>query len=173
MNKRLLLLTLCCVLLFPIAVHAVEAAEASAPDWTISVLPKPTKEELERQRWSYVFVNDIGRYAFDNTSLHVAETDKQLIHVLVKTIFTDPKVIVHLNEQYKAKLNSGDKVASSEMQLVFQIKQKKYAVTEIKVLSEQGRVLEDSKQRATFIPVTPKTFTDSMYEIAKKYEREN
>lgn len=173
MKKRLLLLTLCCVLLFPIAVQAAVAAETSATDWAISVLPKPTKEEIERQRWSYVFANDIGRYAFDNTSLHVDETDKQLVHVLVKTIFTDPKVIAHLNEQYKAKLNPGDKVASSEMQLVFQIKQKKYAVTETKVLSEQGTVLEDSKQTATLVPVTPKTFTDSMYEIAKKYEREN
>jgi len=170
MKNLLLVLLLGCSLLPGIPVQAAEPAENSPPTWEISVRPKPTAEEIERQRWFGVFANDIGLYMFDNKSLHIDETDKNLVHVLVRTIFADPKVIGKLNEKYKAKLSEGDKVAFSEMQLVIQLKEKRYAVTETRVVSEQGIVLEDAKKTAGFVSVTPKTFAESMYYIAKSYE---
>ncbi|QDR82226.1 hypothetical protein [Sporomusa termitida] len=171
-KKRLLLVLLCCFLL-PGPVQAEEQAETSPLDWQISVLKKPTAEDLERQRWSYVFANDIGRYAFDNKSLRKDEADKKLVYVLVKTIFTDPEVIGKLTEKYKQQLPANDKVAYSEMQMVFQVRGKKYAVTESRVFSEQGTLLEETKKSAKFAAVTPKTFADSMYDIARNYEKNN
>ncbi|SDE11593.1 hypothetical protein [Sporomusa acidovorans] len=170
--KNLLLLALLWCMLHPgIPVWAAEQAEKSPLDWELSVRPKPTAEELERQRWSGVFANDIGLYLFDNQSLHVDETDKNLVHVLVRTIFADPKIIDKLNERYKEKLGKDDKVAASEMEMVFQLKAKRYAVTATKVVSERGIVLEDTKKTASFVAVTPKTFAESMYYIAQNYDR--
>lgn len=163
---------LCCLLL-PGPVQAEDQAKKSPLDWQISVLKKPTAEEVERQRWSYVFTNDIGRFAFDNKSLLKDEEDKNLVYVLVKTIFSDPEIIGKLTEKYKQQLPENDKVAYSEMQMVFQLKEKLYAVTESRVFSEQGTLLEETKKPANFAAVTPKTFADSMYDIARNYARNN
>ena len=173
MKKRLLLFTLCCYLLSGNAVQAEEAAGNSPPAWEISVQPKPTAKEIEQDRWSYVFANDIAIYAFDHQSLKLDEEDKKVVHVLTKTIFTDMKVIGNLNEKYKEKLSPGDKVAYCEMQMVFQLKKKTYAVTETRVYSAQGTVLEDHQQSEKFVPVPSKTFADSMYDIARNFEKNN
>ena len=124
----LMLLVVCCCLCAGIAAQAEEQAGNSPANWEISVKPKPTPAEIEQERWSYVFANDIGIYAFDNKSLKLDEADKRLVYVLVKTTFTDPKVIDSLNEKYKVKLNAGDTVDCSEVQLTFQTKNKTYAL---------------------------------------------
>ena len=168
--KKIVLCMLLCCFLLP---GPVQAEDSSPLDWQISVLKKPTAEEVERQRWSYVFANDIGQYAFDTKSLRKDETDKKLVYVLVKTIFLDPEVIGKLTERYKQQLPENDKVAYSEMQMVFQVRSKMYAVTESRVYSEQGTLLEETKKAAKFAAVTPQTFADSMYDIARNYERNN
>ncbi|WP_312561521.1 hypothetical protein [Anaerospora sp.] len=171
MKKQVVLMTLCLLLLAGIPVQAEETAKTSPMDWEISILPKPTQEDLEKQRWSPVFSNDIGIYTFDNKSLVFDETDKNLVHVFTKTTFVDKKIIKSLNEKYKEQLNAGDKVLCSEMEMVFHIKQKTYAVIGTKVWSEQGISLEDKKQTGKFAPVTPNTFADTMYDIARNFAR--
>lgn len=171
MKILFLLLMLTCFLLLPAVAVQAETTAPSSPEWEISVLPKPTAAELEQQRWTYVFANDIGIYAFDNKSITIDEKDKNLMHVLVKTIFSDPKTIEKLNEQYKNKLGEADKVSYSEMQMVFQVKKKEYAVTATQVVSEQGLILRNTTQEARFLPVPVKTFADSMYEIVKAYKQ--
>lgn len=166
-----LLFVLGCGLVTGIPAQAEDQAGSSPANWEISVKPKPTPEEIERGRWSAVFANDIGLYEFDNKSLKLDEEDKQQVQVLVKVTFTDPKIIDSLSEKYKAKLSAGDKVACSEIQMVFRIRQKTYAVTESRVFSDQGTVLAETRQAARFVPVPVKTFADSMYEIARHYER--
>ncbi len=173
MRKPLLFFTLCCFLLIVIPVQAKEVIPTSPLNWEISVLPKPTPEEIERDRWSYVFTNNIGIYVFDRQSLQLDAEDKKVVHILTKTIFNDPKIIAQLNEKYKEKLSQADKVSYSEMQMVFQIKTKTYTVTKTRVVSAQGIVLEDSQQTGKFVPVVPQTFADSMYDMAKKYEQNN
>lgn len=171
MKKQAGLLTLFLLLAAIVPIQAAEETKSSPLEWEISVLPKPTQEELEKQRWSYVFSNDIGKYAFDKQSLCVDEVDKNLVHVLTKTTFTDQKIIRSLNEKYKEKLKASDKVFASEIEMVFHIRQKTYAVVGTKVWSEQGVSLEDTKQAGRFTPVTPQTFADAMFDIARSFVR--
>lgn len=171
MKKQVILMTLCLLLFAGIPVQAEETAKTSPMDWEISVLPKPTQEELERQRWSHVFSNDIGIYTFDNKSLAIDEAEQNLVHVLTKTTFADKNIIKSLNEKYKDQLKLGDKVSSSEMEMVFDIKQKMYAVVGTKVWSEQGLSLEENKQTGKFAPITPNTFAATMYDIARNFVR--
>ena len=173
MKRSILLLALCCWLLAGIVVQAEEPSAASPADWEISVRPKPTAQEMEKARWSPVFANDSAIYEFDPKSLHSDKADKNLVHVSTKTTFTDPKVSGNLNERYKEKLTEDDKVAYIEIELVFQIRQKMYAVTGTKVFSEQGRLLEERRPAEKFAPVPVKTLADSMYDIAKNYLRNN
>ncbi|MCM0760542.1 MULTISPECIES: hypothetical protein [Sporomusa] len=173
MTKQILLFALCLLLLAAVPVQAEEPPANSPLDWELSVRPKPSEAEIERQRWVQVFKNDIGIFAFDHTSLKVDEADNNLVHVLTKTIFTDPKLIGNLHDKYQEKLTAEDKVAYSEIWMAFKTRDKTYAVTGIKVVSEQGTVLEERQQTAKFAPVPVKTFADSMYEIVKNYVRNN
>ena len=40
-----------------------QVAKQKAIDWEISMMPKPTAEEVEAARWSVVVENDLGVYA--------------------------------------------------------------------------------------------------------------
>lgn len=171
--KKRILLAVCLLLLAVVPVQAEEPPVNPPLDWEISVRPKPSEEEIERQRWLHVFSNDIGTFVFDHKSLKVDEADNNLVHVLTKTIFTDPKLIDSLNDKYREKLITTDKVAYSEIWMAFKTRDRTYAVTGIKVVSEQGTVLEERQQTAKFAPVPVKTFADSMYEIVKNYVRNN
>lgn len=173
MKKRVMILVLCCCLFTAISGQAEKPPANSPLDWEISIQPKPDEQEIERNRWAGVFANDIGIYAFDHKSMHLDEADRNVVHVLTKTIFTDPKVIASLNEKYKEKLPAEDEVSYSEMQMVFQIKQKTYAVIGTKVFSKQGKLLEDRQQTVKFADIPVKTFAESMYDIAKNYQINN
>ncbi len=173
MKKRILLVTLCCWFFTGITVQAVEPSSPAPLAWEISVRPKPTEQEIEKARWYPVFANDIAIYEFDPKSLRSDEADKNLVRVLTRTTFTDPKVSGTLNEKYKEKLTEDDKVAYVEIELVFQIRQKLYSVSGTKVLSEQGKLLEERQPAEKFAPVPAKTLADSMYDIAKNYQRNN
>ena len=173
MKIQILLFALCLLFFTAVPVQAEERPARERLDWEISVRPKPSEEEIERQRWVQVFSNDIGIFAFDHKSLKVDEADNNLVHVLTKTIFTDPKLIGSLNDKYQDKLVAADKVAYGEIWMAFKTRGKTYAVTGIKVVSEQGTVLEERQQTAKFVPVPVKTFADSMYEFVKNYVRNN
>lgn len=170
-SVALLVLSLC--LLFCMPVQAEDAAGQSPLNWEISVLPKPTPEQIEQERWVFVFANEIGIYTFDHTSMQLDSQDKNQVHVLIKTIFTDPKVITRLNEKYKTMLKEGETVLSSELQMVLDLKGKSYTVTETRVYSKQGSLLEERKQPGKSAPILSNSFADAMYKIAQNYIREH
>lgn len=171
MKKVLLILMLIWIILPGLMVQAKEQAAPDGMNWEISVLKKPTPEEEESNRWLRVCMNEIGNYLIDCKSLAVDEKDKNKVHVLVKTQFISPTVLAQLNERYKDKMGADDKVACSEIQMVFQINEKTYAMTETKVFSVKGVLLETVTKEAKYNPVPIKTFADSMYDIAKMVER--
>ena len=173
MKKRIILVALCCWLLTGLTAQAAEPPSTEPLGWEISVRPKPTAQEIEKARWSPVFANDIAIYEFDPKSLHSDEADKNLVHVLTRTTFTDPKVNGTLNEKYKEKLTEDDKVAYVEIEMVFQVRKKMYSVSGTKVFSEQGKLLEERQPAEKFAPVPVKTLADSMYDIVKAYLRDN
>lgn len=171
MKKRVLLLSLCWLLVSGTPVQAEEAVPPAALDWEISVLPKPSQEELERERWLPLLANDVGQYLFDRHSLQPSEADPTQVQVTIKTVFANPKVISSLNDKYKANLSAGDKVASSEMKMLFQLEQRTYALTEIYVLSQRGIVLEERKQTTQFQVIPTKSVAEAMYDIVRGYKK--
>lgn len=154
---------------YPQSGQTAEQSGGTAADWQISIKPKPTPEELEQERWITAFRNDTGIYAFDKTSLKKAESGKDTVRVLVKTTFTDAKVIDGLTRKYKEQLKPEDKVAYSEIQMIFQLRTGNYAITELKIVGKQGSVVEEPKREEQFKPVTPKTFAETMYRIVRNY----
>ena len=74
MKKSIMLLTICMMCLFAVSANAAEknAAEKNAEEpinWEISMIPKPTAEEIEAARWSIVLENTMGIYTYDMDSL--------------------------------------------------------------------------------------------------------
>lgn len=173
-KKIIVFLVLFSIVPFLSVYAAAKAEEPARGSWEMKISreKKLTPEEEERERWVGVFANDIGIYMFDCKSLAMVENEKNSVNVLVRTIFTNSKVVTQLNEQYKAKLNADDKVGFSEMLMTFKVDKRKYVVKETKVCSAQGVLLEEIKAKeAVFKEVLVKTFADSMYEVAKAFSR--
>ena len=153
--------------------HAEEASKESPWDWQISARPKPTQEEIELERWAPVFATDMANYEFDRKSLFFDKNDPNVVHVLTRTTFTNAKTISSLTKKYHQFLQEKESIAYSEALLAFQIQQKTYEITELKLFSNQHRLIEEKTLSGTFRPITEKTFAEAMFNLAKIHQYNN
>ncbi|NCD08662.1 MAG: hypothetical protein EOL98_04410 [Negativicutes bacterium] len=144
------------------------AAEEQGSNWEISMQPKMTAAEIENARWSFILQNDFGVYAYDNKSLKF-DDKKDLVSVIVKTVFTSEDVLKKLNQTYADKLNNNDKTSYCEMLMLFNPQEKSYAVKKMDVYSKQGMKLETKENKIKMVPVPEKTFAEAMLEIAAAF----
>lgn len=173
--KRFLLILFCSVVLINIASGA-KAAEVSTNNpinWEISMMPKPSAEEVEAARWSVIVENDIGIYAYDMDSIQYfmdedKSIDKNIINVKVKTLFTDKDILKKLKNDYKDELAKKEKVAYCEMDMQFSIKDKTYLVQRMDVYTDKHRLIESKINKTGFVPVPEKSFAEAMYDICSK-----
>lgn len=109
MKKLIMLLTICMMCLLAVSASAAEKNDEAPPiNWEISMMPKPTAEEIEAARWSIVLENTMGVYAYDMDSLYFPEekngvVNKDLVNVIVKTVFTDKELLKRMNKTYLMK----------------------------------------------------------------------
>ena len=176
MKKLLLLLQACCMILLvsSTALAAENTANTNPHNWEISMMPKPTAEEIEAARWSLVVENDIGVYAYDMDSLEFAvkkndEQDKNMVKVLVKTVFTNKDVLKKLQKDYADKLEGKEKVLYCKMDMQFNLKDKTYNVKQMNVYTNKDRQIDIKRNRGKFVPVPEKTFAEAMLEICQQY----
>ncbi len=158
---------LLCNMFFSVCL-AMEANKDSAIDWKISVKEKLTPEELEAMRWTEVFQNELAQYFFEVKSIQPDSADKDQIHVTVKAIYRDKAVINNLNEYYRKNLEKEDSIACSEMQMIFQLHKRMYAVKNLKLYSSKRVLIVEQTKDVSFVPVPVKTFADTMYEFVRK-----
>ena len=170
MKKIIMLLALCMMCLFSFVVNAEENKAANPMNWEISMMPKPTEEEIEAARWSIVLENNMGVYAYDMDSLHFEEVkngvvDKNIVNVFVKTVFTDKDLLKKMNKTYAEKLAKKEKVQYCEMLMQFNVVSKTYGVKQMEVYGSKGTKLESKINNGELVPVPEKTFAEAMLEI--------
>ena len=170
MKKIIMLLALCMMCLFSFVVSAEENKAANPMNWEISMMPKPTEEEIEAARWSIVLENNMGVYAYDMDSLHFEEVkngvvDKNIVNVFVKTVFTDKDLLKRMNKTYAEKLAKKEKVQYCEMLMQFNVASKTYGVKQMEVYGSKGTKLESKINNGELVPVPEKTFAEAMLEI--------
>ena len=106
MKKLFMAIMLMLICTTSAAVYAAESEQPQNPmNWEISMMPKPTAEEIEAARWSIITENDIGIYAYDIDSLRFAvntdgSSDKNIVTAEVKTIFTNKDILKKLKKDY-------------------------------------------------------------------------
>ena len=169
-KKKIMLLALCMMCLFSFVVSAEENKAANPMNWEISMMPKPTEEEIEAARWSIVLENNMGVYAYDMDSLHFEEVkngvvDKNIVNVFVKTVFTDKDLLKKMNKTYAEKLAKKEKVQYCEMLMQFNVASKTYGVKQMEVYGSKGTKLESKINNGELVPVPEKTFAEAMLEI--------
>ena len=169
-KKIIMLLALCMMCLFSFVVSAEENKAANPMNWEISMMPKPTEEEIEAARWSIVLENNMGVYAYDMDSLHFEEVkngvvDKNIVNVFVKTVFTDKDLLKKMNKTYAEKLAKKEKVQYCEMLMQFNVASKTYGVKQMEVYGSKGTKLESKINNGELVPVPEKTFAEAMLEI--------
>jgi hypothetical protein len=171
MKKLIMLLTICMMCLLAVSASAAEKNDEAPPiNWEISMMPKPTAEEIEAARWSIVLENTMGVYAYDMDSLYFPEEkngvlNKDLVNVIVKTVFTDKELLKKMNKTYAEKLAKKEKVQYCEMLMQFNVADKTYGVKQMDVYGSKGTKLETKINNGELIPVTEKTFAEAMLEI--------
>ena len=171
MKKLIMLLTICMMCLLAVSASAAEKNDEAPPiNWEISMMPKPTAEEIEAARWSIVLENTMGVYAYDIDSLYFPEekngvVNKDLVNVVVKTVFTDKELLKKMNKTYAEKLAKKEKVQYCEMLMQFNVADKTYGVKQMDVYGSKGTKLETKINNGELIPVPEKTFAEAMLEI--------
>ena len=171
MKKLIMLLTICMMCLLAVSASAAEKNDEAPPiNWEISMMPKPTAEEIEAARWSIVLENTMGVYAYDMDSLYFPEekngvVNKDLVNVVVKTVFTDKELLKKMNKTYAEKLAKKEKVQYCEMLMQFNAADKTYGVKQMDVYGSKGTKLETKINKGELIPVPEKTFAEAMLEI--------
>lgn len=171
MKKLIMLLTICMMCLLAVSASAAEKNDEAPPiNWEISMMPKPTAEEIEAARWSIVLENTMGVYAYDMDSLYFPEekngvVNKDLVNVVVKTVFTDKELLKEMNKTYAEKLAKKEKVQYCEMLMQFNAADKTYGVKQMDVYGSKGTKLETKINNGELIPVPEKTFAEAMLEI--------
>lgn len=171
MKKLIILLTICMMCLLAVSASAAEKNDEAPPiNWEISMMPKPTAEEIEAARWSIVLENTMGVYAYDMDSLYFPEekngvVNKDLVNVVVKTVFTDKELLKKMNKTYAEKLAKKEKVQYCEMLMQFNAADKTYGVKQMDVYGSKGTKLETKINNGELIPVPEKTFAEAMLEI--------
>lgn len=171
MKKLIMLLTICMMCLLAVSASAAEKNDEAPPiNWEISMMPKPTAEEIEAARWSIVLENNMGVYAYDMDSLYFPEekngvVNKDLVNVVVKTVFTDKELLKKMNKTYAEKLAKKEKVQYCEMLMQFNAADKTYGVKQMDVYGSKGTKLETKINNGELIPVPEKTFAEAMLEI--------
>ena len=120
MKKIIMLLALCMMCLFSFVVNAEENKADNPMNWEISMMPKPTEEEIEAARWSIVLENNMGVYAYDMDSLHFEEVkngvvDKNIVNVASNTYgVKQMEVYGSKGTKLESKINNGELVPVPE-----------------------------------------------------------
>ena len=152
----------------------VEEVPENPMDWSISTSPPMSEEEKEAARWSLILENDLGLYAYDMSTLgYVSDkngtVDTNLVGATVKTLFTDKKILKKLQEQYASKLKGKEKVQYCLLDMQYNMAEKTYTVTEMRVFTNKNRIIETKKNKTGFVPVPEKSFAEAMYEICQQF----
>ena len=181
MKKIALLLLVSLLLTLQTSVLAarrqVEEVPENPMDWSISTSPPMSEEEKEAARWSLILENDLGLYAYDMSTLgYVSDkngtVDTNLVGATVKTLFTDKKILKKLQEQYASKLKGKEKVQYCLLDMQYNMAEKTYTVTEMRVFANKNRIIETKKNKTGFVPVPEKSFAEAMYEICQQFVTE-
>ena len=143
-------------------------------NWQISMMPEPTAEEIEAARWSVVVENDLGVYAYDMSSLDFGkdkkdEYDKNIVNVLVKTVFTNKDVLKKLKQDYATKLEGKEKVLYCKMDMQYKMKETSYTVKTMQVFTNTDRQIDVKKNKNKFAPIPEKSFAEALYEVCQKF----
>ena len=175
MRKILLILCACLMFFANNTLWANEAvAQQKAIDWEISMMPKPTAEEIEAARWSVVVENDLGIYAYDMGSLDFEQVadgkyDANTVNVLVKTVFINKDVLKKLKKDYESKLQGKEKVLYCSMQMQYKMQEKLYTVKAMEVFTNTNRQIDVKKNNNKFAPIPKKSFAEALYEVCQKF----
>lgn len=148
-------------------------AEQNPMNWEISMMPKPTAEEIEAARWSVVVENDLGIYAYDMGSLGFEGTnekyDKNIVNVLVKTLFTNKDVLKKLKKDYADKLEGKEKVLYCLMDMQYKMNEKTYTVKKMEVFTNKDKQVDLKNNKAKFAPIPEGSFAEALYEVCQKF----
>ena len=177
--KKLFLIVCACFTMLLCAGNAFANNPVPQPNqdpmnWEISMMPKPTAEEIEAAHWSVVVENDLGVYAYDMGSLDFAkdkndEYDRNVVNVLVKTVFTNKDVLKKLKQDYAEKLEGKEKVLYCKMDMQYKMKEKAYTVKTMQVFTNTDRQIDVKKNKNKFAPIPEKSFAEALYEVCQKF----
>ena len=73
--------------------------------------------------------------------------DRNIVNVLVKTVFTNKDVLKKLKQDYAEKLEGKEKVLYCKMDMQYKMKEKTYTVKTMQVFTNKDRQIDEKKNK--------------------------
>jgi hypothetical protein len=175
--KKFMLVFLCLGMMFSVAFASEQKPEA-VDKWEISMMPKETPKEMERNKWSLILENNLGIYAYDNTSVRFVRDNKgkknlNQVEADIKTVFVNKDTLKQIDAKYSKQLKKGDTTSYCLIHMIFNTANKTYTTTSMQVFSKKGKELDYKAEAAKFSPIPEKSFAEAMLEVVNQYVTEN
>ena len=116
-----------------------------------------------------IFANDIALYRFDVQSIRQNETDPDEVQMTVQAVYTDKKIPEQMKAAYASRLKGDRMPVCSEMELRFQMKEERYAITAVRIYDQHHEVVDESSRDAEYRKIPVNSFVSTMYRVSKKY----
>ena len=77
-----------------------------------------------------------------------------------------------LQAKYADKLKGKETVQYCLLDMQYNMPEKTYTVTEMRVFTNKNRIIETKQNKTGFVPIPEKSFAEAMYEICQQFVTE-
>lgn len=157
---------------------ASEQQDKNSKNWEIGMMPEEPAKEIGVNKWSLILENELGIYAYDDTSVSFLQDEKgkkdsNQVEVDIKTVFINKETLKLIDAKYAKQLKNGDTTSSCLIHMIFNRADKTYKTTSLQVFSKKGRELENKNVIAQFSSIPEKSFVEAMLEVINRYVAAN
>ena len=174
--KKLILLVICLGILGSVA-FAGEQQNKGSQNREMDIMPQQelSKDtDTEKNKWSFILENELGSYAYDNTSVSFLEDkkgkkDSNIVKADIKTIVVNKELLKRIDGKYANQLKNGDTTDYCVMHMIFNRAEETYKVTSLQVFSMKRKTLEDKVVNNGFSPIPKKSFVKATLKVLNQY----
>jgi len=172
--KKLILLFICLSMIGSVAFASEQQNKGSQNRETDMMPQQELSKDTEKNKWSFIVENELGSYAYDNTSVSFLEDkkgkkDSNIVKADIKTIVVNKELLKRIDAKYANQLKNGDTTSYCVMHMIFNRAEETYKVTSLQVFSMKRKTLEDKVVNNGFSPIPEKSFVKATLKVLNQY----
>lgn len=178
MKYKALLLTALLAAGLTMGAEAAKQEQAANPmDWNLSMMEEHSGVKKNVPAWVIVDETKFGVFAYDANSVtflkNGKEWNKDVVEVVIKTVFTDKEIIRQLNTKYALKLVEKEKTEHWLLHMRFNLVDNTYAIKKTEYFGNKGSLLDTINRKVNMVPIPEESFAANMCQLCREWAMEN